>query len=282
MSDSEPWAERLKTKGDVFFLHGESDHQAAQEIIGGQQRDLVVVMEKTQSTNALAKKLDLENFSGQQILLIALEQLGGYGRLDRKWFSKPGACLTFTLVVRDLPLSHPGLLPLMTGCAVAESLKKFIINKNQVDIKWPNDVWISGEKVAGILIENRCRHKRADVFFGVGINVKKMNFPEELQSIATTLSAHCEKEVDPVDVLNCFIGHFNEYLSLYMNRRTSEIVKSFASQSTFAEGKRISAKMGEEYIEGVSAGLLESGELMCVDDQGHKRALHVSEIHQVR
>jgi BirA family transcriptional regulator, biotin operon repressor / biotin---[acetyl-CoA-carboxylase] ligase len=81
-------------------------------------------------------------------LLVAEQQSAGRGRLGRTWMSESGQSLTFSLGLLLQPASWDGL-SLAVGASVAGSLH------NSVQLKWPNDLWVDGRKLAGILIETQ-------------------------------------------------------------------------------------------------------------------------------
>ncbi len=103
----------------------------------------------------------------EPVLLVAERQTAGRGRMGRSWASMPGASLTFSL---GLPLAPPDWagLSLAVGAAVAEALHP------QVRLKWPNDLWVDGRKLAGILIETASPPDPSQsrfVIVGVGVNI---------------------------------------------------------------------------------------------------------------
>jgi BirA family transcriptional regulator, biotin operon repressor / biotin---[acetyl-CoA-carboxylase] ligase len=81
-------------------------------------------------------------------LLVAEQQSAGRGRLGRAWMSQSGQSLTFSLGLMLQPASWDGL-SLAVGASVAGSLH------SSVQLKWPNDLWVDGRKLAGILIETQ-------------------------------------------------------------------------------------------------------------------------------
>src|SRR5512139_303068 len=113
------------------------------------------------------------------LLVIAEHQTEGKGRKGRRWTSPPGSGLCFSLLVRPLsPRRHWPLLSLLTSVAVARSIEDVaaglegIRQAVQVDLKWPNDVLLSGRKAAGILIEaTDTPGGSGAVVIGVGVNV---------------------------------------------------------------------------------------------------------------
>jgi BirA family biotin operon repressor/biotin-[acetyl-CoA-carboxylase] ligase len=103
-------------------------------------------------------------------LFLANEQTAGRGRQGRAWRSAPGRGIWLTLVERPVDTSSLQVLSLRVGLALADALDPFA--PAPVKVKWPNDLYTSGGKLAGVLIEARWSGDRLDwVAVGVGINV---------------------------------------------------------------------------------------------------------------
>lgn len=104
---------------------------------------------------------------------MAREQTAGRGRADRSWASRHGNFMGTRLwhVGRDLNRVH--LLSLATGMCVRDVLASLVTGKHEITTKWPNDVYVSNAKIAGILIET---HKtQGGVYWaaiGIGVNLK--------------------------------------------------------------------------------------------------------------
>lgn len=129
----------------------------------------------TDSTNERAKELALAG-APHGTLVTADEQTAGRGRQGRTWSAEPGDALLLSLLLRTLD----ELLPLRAAVAVAESIPM------SARIKWPNDVWVEGRKISGILVEGRPQEGWA--VLGIGLNVATRSFPDELSDIATSLA----------------------------------------------------------------------------------------------
>src|SRR3954447_24529892 len=104
----------------------------------------------TESTNERAKEL-ADAGARHGTLVTADEQSAGRGRQGRVWTAPPGAAVLMSVVLRDLDERH-ALLPLAVAVAVCEACEG--VSPAPL-VKWPNDVWIDGRKVAGILLEGR-------------------------------------------------------------------------------------------------------------------------------
>lgn len=111
-------------------------------------------------------------------------QTAGRGRLDHKWLSPPRTNLMMSVVmsVEGLSPECVATLPLVVGLAVSKGLSPFARGLTP-RLKWPNDVLIEGRKVAGIL----CERVGDRVIAGIGVNVKKQVFAEEIADKATSL-----------------------------------------------------------------------------------------------
>ena len=131
---------------------------------GGLWRDLRVFA-STRSTNADVAA-EAKAGAPEGLVILAEQQTGGRGRLDRSWSSPPGAGLTFSVLLRpSRPAPSWGWLPLLAGVAVTAALREHA--GVQAGLKWPNDVLVGGRKCAGILAEVAGEA----VVLGVGLNV---------------------------------------------------------------------------------------------------------------
>lgn len=138
----------------------------------------------TGSTNSLALALAGDATIRCPLLISAAEQTAGRGRGANRWWSKSG-CLMFSLVVDTsdwLSAASWPLLSLATGISIAQTLEQLLPGQ-LVGVKWPNDVYVGGRKIAGILIETTAQAPRRLVI-GVGLNVNNSvtDAPAEIQS----------------------------------------------------------------------------------------------------
>lgn len=145
-----------------------------------------VVAEITSTNDELLRRGEAGAPEGT--LLFAEKQTAGRGQFLRPWSSAAGLGLWFSLLLR-LPINDTTIPSLSAFAAVAlvNTLQK--IGISEYGIKAPNDVLISGRKVAGILVETRPGRKPFAVI-GIGLNVNhaSQDFPEELRDRATSLA----------------------------------------------------------------------------------------------
>lgn len=124
-------------------------------------------------------------------LVLAEEQTGGRGRAGKRWSSAPRAGIWATLIERPRDASGLDVLSLRVGLRLANVLERW--TEEAIQLKWPNDLFVAGRKLAGVLIEARWRDERPDwVAIGIGINLRVASDQHE----ATALVA-----ADPLAVL---------------------------------------------------------------------------------
>jgi BirA family biotin operon repressor/biotin-[acetyl-CoA-carboxylase] ligase len=148
----------------------------------------LVCLPETASTNADAFRL-AEEGAVEGSVIIADAQSGGKGRMGRVWSSPAGINLYCSVVLR--PTVKPYQAPQLTflsAVAVARAIEQTTTLKPE--IKWPNDVLINGQKVAGLLNEMSAETDGINfVILGIGVNLNMTaaQFPTDLRTPATSL-----------------------------------------------------------------------------------------------
>jgi BirA family biotin operon repressor/biotin-[acetyl-CoA-carboxylase] ligase len=138
----------------------------------------------TGSTNSRARELAEAGALGGTVVT-AREQTEGRGRQGRVWTAPEGKALLYSAILRPLDERHL-LLPLsvpLAVCAAAEELRDGI----ECAVKWPNDVWLDGRKLAGILIEAKPQDGWAVIGIGLNLSISPDEFPPDLRQPATSL-----------------------------------------------------------------------------------------------
>lgn len=211
--------------------------------------------ETVSSTNDELRELAEKGMS-EGLVLIAEEQTEGRGRRGAAWFSPKGENLAFSVLLRPTePKALWHRLSLATGLAVAEALEKSVTG---VEIKWPNDVRVSGKKIAGILVE-----AGADfVIVGIGINVNSIGFPEELA--ATSLREECGREAERAQVLLEVIGRLARHSRSI--GADFEYLLSAIRERCALTGHHVSFSTADKRREGIVRGIGTAGELLVEID----------------
>jgi BirA family biotin operon repressor/biotin-[acetyl-CoA-carboxylase] ligase len=146
----------------------------------------VRVVADTGSTNADVTAA-AKGGEAEGLVLLAEHQSAGRGRLGRPWTAPPRASLAVSLLLRPraVPAQHWPWLPLLTGGAVVEAVRR--VAEVPAVLKWPNDVLVGDRKLAGILVERVDTAVGPAAVVGLGLNVSTL--PEELPAGATSLVA---------------------------------------------------------------------------------------------
>jgi BirA family biotin operon repressor/biotin-[acetyl-CoA-carboxylase] ligase len=219
----------------------------------------VVVFEKTDSTNNLAVRMGREG-APEGIVIFAEEQTAGRGRLGRRWESDPRRGLWFSVLLRPR-FSHALWTRLTTWAAVAIAEAIEAGTTCRTTIKWPNDVYISGKKVAGILIESHFDKSRGGfAVLGVGINVNHDKFPPELADKAVSLRMAADHPFDRQKIAAAVLRSLDAQRA-QLEDNFKGIVAA-AGERSFLRGKWIQVFDGNRFVEGIAECLDEHGALV--------------------
>lgn len=224
----------------------------------------VVWLDQIDSTNDKAISLASDPFIATPFLVGSDQQTAGRGRGANRWWGAAGALMfsigvdmpEFGLAVREWPR-----FSLVTGLAISEMLRTFL-PLSQIGLKWPNDVWVDGRKVCGILIE-QCDRMPSRLIVGVGINVNNSfrDAPDDQRRIATSLIdvADCQS-FSRTDVLIEFLSRWRS-----LTQRLAEGSLNLAdlwSRACVLSGKAVTLTGGDRESSGICAGIDEDGCLL--------------------
>lgn len=218
----------------------------------------------TDSTNERAKALAAAG-APHGTLVTADEQTAGRGRQGRSWLAPSGSAVLMSLVLRELEPGI-GLAPLAAAVAVCEAAEASAPGVECM-VKWPNDVWVDGRKLAGILIEGRPHEGWA--VLGIGLNVAATELPKEVREIATSLALASGGEPAPEDVLARLLDALERRLAA----PAAEVLEAWRSRDALL-GREVRWADGA----GTAAGIDGDGALL-VDTTEGRAALGAGEVH---
>lgn len=207
-------------------------------------------------------------------VLAARSQTAGRGQRGNTWFTEPGKNLTFSVVLKDLGLKASDSIRLnaLTSVAVVSLLEHYGV---QPVIKWPNDIYVSGRKICGMLIENTLDGAMLGAsVVGIGININQREFPQLAN--ATSLALCTGKDEALEEVLAVFLEIFEGMLS---QLDSPELWERYASR-LYRLGKtaRYYDILREEEFEGVIQGVEPDGRLCILDAGGERRHYRFKEV----
>lgn len=256
-----------------------------QRLLGAGWLKHVEWYERTDSTSTRARHwLEQSSDQPQQLpgtlpaLFVADEQTTGRGRNDHRWFS-PAGCLmqTFVLAGETLPPDR-GLwsqLALIAGLAVAEAIEDEVPALH-AELKWPNDVFLSGKKCAGILIESGpyAAASLPSWLIGIGLNVDIdwTKAPEDVVSRATCMSTASGTYVDLPDVLCKVVEQVHRNITAW-SKGDSEWWYRWRKRCLLT-GKQVSLQETQgELLVGKCQGISGKGQLLLNTSEGLREIL---------
>lgn len=200
--------------------------------------------------------------------LVADEQLRGRGRHGASWFAPAGDNLTFSVLLRPaLEAARCTVLPLLAGLAVRDAIASRV--GGTVTIKWPNDVWVDGKKIAGILVESVMRGaKLTAAVVGIGVNVETKEFPRDLSPTATSLALASATNLEKVEL-------FVDVLASLEGRMARMVAGGFEEQ--LQELNRVDGLREREVdvdgVRGTAVGIGTGGVLLVRTEAGVVRCI---------
>jgi BirA family biotin operon repressor/biotin-[acetyl-CoA-carboxylase] ligase len=206
-------------------------------------------------------------------VFVAEEQTAGRGRGGHAWLSEKSAGIYCSVVLR--PAISPAdtlAISLAAGLAVRAAVQQ--VTSIAPDLRWPNDVLLTGKKLCGILIEMNAEPTRVrHLVLGIGINVNQSSFPRALESEATSLRLHSGRIWSRVELAAALLKSLDhEYRSFGCGRARAggplaEIVRRFEEASSSARGRQVRVEEEGGY-EGITDGLDANGFLQVRTSSG--------------
>jgi BirA family biotin operon repressor/biotin-[acetyl-CoA-carboxylase] ligase len=202
------------------LIADELQAHSARATIGRQ----IIVLEQTSSTNDAILQVATAN-SNQGLVLFAEHQTAGRGQRGNRWESAAGKGLWFSILLRPkIQINDSGQLTIWAIETISDVIR--IEFSLEPAIKLPNDVQLSGRKVAGVLVEMRAQEKAphlAVVGIGVNVNQSMEDFPPELQNRAISLGMALHRPVDRRQFAVAVLRYLDR---TYRERFTDEALQS--------------------------------------------------------
>jgi len=256
---------RLVDEPDALFADDLLARLGKTKVVG---RD-IQVFEQTTSTNDVIEMLARDGVK-EGAVVFAEAQTKGRGRLGRKWMSPTHKGLWFSVLLR--PDSRPQETTQLT-VASATALRRAIktVAGLSAEIKWPNDLLISGKKIVGILTEmsaevDRVRH----VILGIGVDVNQdaAEFSPELRKIATSLKVESGREISRAELATEILRELDIDYARICGGKFSTVADEWEAGCATI-GKNVSVQMGARQIRGRAEALDDDGALLVRTEHGH-------------
>ena len=219
------------------------------------------------STNLRAKTLAAAG-APHGFLVAADSQSAGRGRLGRSFYSPERSGLYLSVILRpDCAPEQASMITSLAAVAAARAVEK--LSGADVKIKWVNDLYIGGRKICGILSEAGfgMESGRLDyVVLGIGVNVRKMEFPPELREIAGSIGNETGTEPDR-NLLAAEI--LNELEAVYGQLETGEFLEESRRRSNVI-GREVTVIAGGREYPALATGIDGTGRLMIRTAEGDR------------
>jgi len=227
------------------------------------------VFESTTSTNDVIEKLAHDGVK-EGVVVLAESQTRGRGRLGRQWMSPAGKGLWFSVLLRpDLPPQATTQLTVASATALRRALAAE--TGLRPEIKWPNDILLSGKKVCGILTELSAevdRVKYVILGIGVDVNLNTADFPAELRDSATSLKAELGKALSRAELAVEILRQLDADYAKVIAGGFAAIADEWEEHCTTI-GRQVTIRAGDREVRGRAESLGEDGALLVRTEHGH-------------
>jgi len=229
---------------------------------------------KVGSTNDIAMEAASDGEPEGSVFL-AEQQTAGRGRGAHQWHSAESTGIYCSVILRPiLPPSEILILSLAAGLAVHDAVQE-VDSRVVSDLKWPNDLLIEGKKFCGILTEMNAEATRVRyLVIGIGMNVNHATFPDELQTLATSLRLETGTEWSRIELCAALLKSLDrEYRQLMDDPAARDsILQRFQERSSSARGKLVEVAENGGF-EGTTEGLDSRGFLTVRTREGLQTVL---------
>jgi len=210
-------------------------------------------------------------------LIAADRQEKGRGRRGDRWEAPEGRNLLFSVA---LPLDGERnawtRLPHVVAWVVGRAVESILSSGTRLQAKWPNDLLYDGRKLAGILVETVVRPEPwAVVGVGLNVNVRREEFPGDLEESATSLYEMLSCESSRWYLLGLMMRSLLESYPACLSE--FDPVLAWASERSFLTGKGLRVEMPTRSLEGFGLGLGEDGELLLERESGTVERVYSAE-----
>ncbi len=245
-------------------------HNLKTDIIGKN----IIHLESVDSTNDYLKKIGNDVQEGT--VVISEEQTKGKGRLGRNWQSKSKEGIWMSIILKPeiTPYKAP-FITLIAGASIVKALNHLNVSAK---IKWPNDIIINNKKVSGILTELSAEIERINyVIVGIGMNVKNLDFGQELGDKATSLYKE-NYYLSRVEIVSQVLYEFEKLYKDYIENNNKEEVIRICKEHSAILDKDIYVIRGDEKELVKCIDISDEGNLIVIDNQNRVQEILSGEV----
>lgn len=248
-------------------------HEVGAQLAGARVGRRLEILKTTVSTNADAFRLSEEG-AVEGTVVLADSQSGGKGRRGRVWTSPAGVNLYCSVVLRPAIMPHEApQLTFLSAVAAARAIEQ--TTKLVPEIKWPNDLLVSGKKVAGLLNEMSAETDGINfVILGIGVNLNMTadQFPGDLRHPATSLLLESGEPVDRSRFAGIMLNELDRLYSDFLAHGFGPVREEWQRRCNANGRNVIVSDSGTECTGGRFVGIDSDGALLLrsEDDMVHR------------
>lgn len=233
--------------------------------------------EQLDSTNTKASELASEG-AEHGTVVVAECQTAGKGRRGRTWESPSEDNIYMSILLRpEFEADRAPMITLVMAYSVAKVLQEN--GFADVQIKWPNDLVLSGKKVCGILTEMHLQGTTIDsIVVGVGVNVNTTSFSEELVDKATSLFLECGKLSNKEQLIVDIVETFMEMYDRFAEAGDLEFLQDAYNAILVNKNREVCILEPENEYTAYAYGINPNGELVVRLEDGTEKNVYAGEV----
>ncbi len=234
-----------------------------------------IALERVDSTNNYAANLMKQTKVPDGTVILAHFQENGRGQTGNSWQSSPGQNIMTSVVYHfnSLAFGTSFLLSKAVSLAIFETVNTFV--KQDVNIKWPNDIFVDDQKIAGILVENSWQGSQCSSIIGIGLNVNQQFFGD---LNATSLANCTGLSFEIHQVLNQLVSKIEAHVLKLRQGRHEEIAIAYLSHLRFKDVTQQFQVPDGTTFTGKIIDVENSGHLVILDDQNETKKFLFKEV----
>lgn len=221
------------------------------------------------STNDFLKQNYHTHKSGTMVF--AKTQTTGRGRFDRKWEDESGSSILSSFLLKNIKEPFTAIrLSFLFSIAIKRMLLQYIDKKEDIVLKWPNDILIKKRKICGILSE----YIDKSVIIGVGINIFNFNTSKSIENIYTSISQNSTKKISYDNIKNNLIKEINNIFNANKDTPYEDFPLLWFKEAQI-NGKNIQVKNINDIIYGKIISITNLG-VLIIEEKDTKKIKQIS------
>ena len=211
-------------------------------------------------------------------VILADQQTGGRGRRGRSFVSPAGKGLYLSAALRPrCPLSEISTLTAWTAVALCDAVEAAC--GVRPGIKWPNDIVVDGKKVCGILTEMSMEQAYIHhIVIGVGINVRRQEFPKEIRDRAAAIEEQCGFRISRSQLIADIMEAFEEDYEIFLQTHDLKGLRDSYAKLLVNRDREVCVLDPKGEFRGTARGINDQGELLVERQDGSIEEVYAGEV----